>query len=149
MTSDVIETIRVLVVEDNFVVADALRYLIDGYRDFETTAVPTLERAFAALRTSAFDVAVLDINLNGVSVVPFAEHLDATGVPFVFLTGYDDDELLPEPLRAYKRFRKPVDADPFIDSLRATVAKRRNAGRGTTRKATGDSGPPIMRDVSC
>ena len=94
-------------------------------------------------------MAVLDINLNGASVVPFAEHLHATGVPFVFLTGYDDDELLPEPLRAYTRFRKPVDADPFIDSLRATVAKRRAAGRGTTRRATGDPGPPIMRNVSC
>ena len=149
MTSDAVETIRVLVVEDNFVVADALRYLIGGYGGFEVTTVPTLERAFAALRTSAFDVAVLDINLNGVSVVPFAEHLHATDVPFVFLTGYDDDELLPVPLRAYTRFRKPVDADPFIDGLRAAVAKRRAAGRDTSRKPTGDPGPPIMRNVSC
>jgi hypothetical protein len=95
----------------------------------------------------------LDINLNGVSVVPFAEHLHTTGVPFVFLTGYDDDELLPEPLRAYTRFRKPVDADPFIDSLRIVVAKRRaacpDAGPGTTRKPAGHPGPPIMRNVSC
>lgn len=152
MTSDAVETIRVLVVEDNFVVADALRYLIDGYGGFETTTAPTLERAFAVLHEGAVDAAVLDINLNGISVVPFAEHLHATGVPFVFLTGYDDDELLPEPLRAYPRFRKPVDADPFIDSLRGVAARRGvgrpDAGPGATRTATGHPGLPTTRNVS-
>jgi hypothetical protein len=49
MTSDAVETIRVLVVEDNFVVADALRYLIAATAAEATTA-PTLERAFAVLR---------------------------------------------------------------------------------------------------
>jgi DNA-binding NarL/FixJ family response regulator len=116
---------RVLIVEDSFVVADALRYLVDGYGDFVSTIVPTLERAFAALAADLVDIAVLDVNLNGTSVLPFAEHLHATGVPFVFLTGYGDEQVLPEHLRAHLRFDKPVDAEPFVRALRELTAGRR------------------------
>ena len=49
MTSSAIEPIRVLIVEDNFVVADTLRDLIEDYGGFAATVVPTLERAFAVL----------------------------------------------------------------------------------------------------
>ena len=116
------EARRVLIVEDNFVVADALRYLIDGLDGLVTTIVPTLDRAFAALAADRVDVAVLDINLNGTSVVPLAEHLHARGIPFLFLTGYGDDQLLPEHLRTYPRFDKPVDAEPFVRTLRELAA---------------------------
>ena len=112
--------LRILVVEDNFVLADALRYLLAGYDGVVTAIAPTVPRAFAALDAQAADVAVLDINLNGNSVVPFAEHLRHAGVPFLFLTGYGDDpDLLPEHLRDHPRLEKPVQADRLIDLLLA------------------------------
>src|SRR5690242_12596140 len=87
--------LRILVVEDNFVLADALRYLLAGYDGVVTAIAPTVERALEAVEAEHVDVAVLDINLNGASVVPFAEHLGRAGIPFVFVTGYGDDpELL-------------------------------------------------------
>ena len=101
---------RVLIVEDNYVVADALEYLIDGYEGSVVAIVPTVERAIEVLTASEVDIAVLDINLHGTSVVPVAEHLRAHGVPFVFLTGYGDGELLPPHLRDRPRLDKPVDA---------------------------------------
>ena len=109
--------LRILIVEDNFVVADALRFLIAGYDGTVTAIVPSLERAFAALAADPIDIAILDINLNGTSVVPLAEHLRTTKVPFVFLTGYGDDELLPEHLRAHPRFDKPVEAERLVRTL--------------------------------
>jgi DNA-binding response OmpR family regulator len=124
MTAGSLEHARVLIVEDNFVVADALRFLIDGYGGFVSTIVPTLEGAFAAFAADPVDIAVLDVNLNGTSVVPFAEHLHAEGVPFVFLTGYGDEELLPEHLRIHPRFDKPVEAEPFVHTLRERAARR-------------------------
>jgi len=114
---------NVLIVEDNFVVANALKYLIDGYGGSVSAMVPTLERAYEALAAAPVDIAVLDINLNGTSVVPLAEHLRAKGVPFVFLTGYGDAALLPEHLRGQPRFDKPVEAERLVRAL-LSLARR-------------------------
>jgi CheY-like chemotaxis protein len=118
MTALSLHGLRILVVEDNFVLADALRYLLAGYDGVVTAIAPTIERALAALAADPVDVAVLDINLNGASVVPFAEHLRTAGIPFLFVTGYGDDpELLPEHLRALPRLEKPVAADRLLAVL--------------------------------
>ena len=125
MTELSLKGVRVLIVEDNYVVADALRYLIDGYDGAVTAIVPSVERALEALAANPVDIAVLDINLHGASVVPLAEHLRAQGVPFVFLTGYGDAELLPEDLRDRPRFDKPVQAERLVEALLG-LAKRRS-----------------------
>jgi two-component SAPR family response regulator len=125
MTELSLKGVRVLIVEDNYVVADALRYLIDGYDGAVTAIVPSVERALEALAANPVDIAVLDINLHGATVVPLAEHLRAQGVPFVFLTGYGDAELLPEDLRDRPRFDKPVQAERLVEAL-LNLAKRRS-----------------------
>ena len=117
MTELSLKGVRVLIVEDNYVVADALRYLIDGYDGAVTAIVPSVERALEALAANPVDIAVLDINLNGTSVVPLAEHLRTLGIPFVFLSGYCDEELLPEHLRAHPRLDKPVEAERLVRAM--------------------------------
>jgi CheY-like chemotaxis protein len=108
---------RVLVVEDDYVVADALRFLIEGFGGRVTAIVPSVERAREAIAAEPVDVAVLDINLHGVSVAPLADHLRVHDVPFVFLTGYGDADMLPEHLRDRPRLSKPVQPDPLIRAL--------------------------------
>ena len=105
---------RVLIVEDNYVVANALRYLLEAYGGTVSAIVPSVARALEALADGRVDIAVLDINLHGASVVPLAEHLLGQRVPFVFLTGYADGELLPEHLREQPRFGKPVGAERLV-----------------------------------
>jgi CheY-like chemotaxis protein len=115
---------RVLIVEDNYVVADALKYLIDGYEGSVVAIVPTVERAIAALAEGGVDIAVLDINLHGASVVPVAQHLQAQGIPFVFLTGYGDGDILPVHLRDQPRLDKPVDAERLVRAMLDLVGRR-------------------------
>jgi CheY-like chemotaxis protein len=117
MSAPTLNGARILIVEDNFVVADALRFMLTGYDGVVTAIVPSLERAYAALAAEPFDVAILDINLNGTSVVPLAERLRADDIPFVFVSGYGDEGLLPEHLRARPRFDKPVEAERLIGCL--------------------------------
>src|SRR5262249_36167431 len=125
MTEVSLKGIRVLVVEDNYVVADALRFLIDSYEGSVTAIASSVERAFEALATGPVDIAVLDINLRGASVVPIAEHCRAHGIPFVFLTGYGNAEMLPEHLREQPRFDKPVEAERLMEALLALCARNR------------------------
>lgn len=118
MTALSLHGLRILIVEDNFFLADALRYLLDGYEGVVTAIAPTVERALAAFDADGADVAILDINLNGTSVVPFADYLAGAGVPFIFLTGYGDDpEILPEHLRDRACLGKPVDAERLVRLL--------------------------------
>ena len=125
MTDLSLKGTRILIVEDNYVVADALRYLIDGYEGVVTAVVPSVELAMAALAEQPIDIAVLDINLRGASVVPLAEHLRANGIPFVFLTGYGDSAFLPDHLREQPRFDKPVQPERLV----ATIVELTGRGR--------------------
>ncbi len=78
---------------------------------------PDLPRAFDALAAGPVDIAVLDIDLDGTSVVPLAEHLRTLGIPFVFLSGYRDEKLLPEHLRAHPQLDKPVNAERLVRAM--------------------------------
>jgi len=124
MTALSLKGVTVLIVEDNYVVASALQYLIEGYEGAVAAIVPSVERALAALRDGRVDVAVLDINLHGASVAPLAEHLQACRVPFVFVTGYADPALLPEHLRGYPRFAKPVEAERLVEAILDLTSRR-------------------------
>ncbi|WP_371261256.1 hypothetical protein [Bradyrhizobium sp. th.b2] len=42
-------------------------------------------------RTSAFDLAVFDINVAGFNISPIAEIVAARNLPFVFVSGYGPD----------------------------------------------------------
>ena len=100
---------RVLIVEDHFAVADSLRMFLEN-SGFEVAGMAgTVAAASALVERGGFDVAVLDIRLGSASIAPVADRVAADGVPIVFLTGYSEADILPEPLRGYPRLSKPCD----------------------------------------
>ena len=50
----------------------------------------TLDKALDLIETQPFDLATLDVNLNGQRSYLVAEALSAHGVPFAFSTGYGE-----------------------------------------------------------
>ena len=50
----------------------------------------TVKQALQLIATQRFDLATIDVNLNGQRSYPIAEALDARGVPFAFSTGYGE-----------------------------------------------------------
>jgi DNA-binding response OmpR family regulator len=79
---------RVLVVEDEAMLSLSLE---DMLRDLGCVVAGTaakIDDAMSMARTSDFDVALLDVNLNGKRVDPVAEAIRERGVPIVFVTGY-------------------------------------------------------------
>jgi DNA-binding NtrC family response regulator len=116
--------IKVLVVEDDFNVAHSLATLLESYGAEIAGPVPSVEKAVALLGRARFDVALLDVQLRGETVVAVAERLSSDGVPIVFLTGFRDLSQLPEPLQSYPHLHKPVDPDVMVELIRTA------AGRG-------------------
>jgi DNA-binding response OmpR family regulator len=112
---------RVLIVEDHFAVADSLRMFLEN-AGFEVTGMAgTLAAASALVDGGGFDVAILDIRLGSVSIAPVADRIAAAGVPIVFLTGYSEVDILPEPLRAHPRLSKPCDPGLLAATLRRLI----------------------------
>ncbi len=80
---------RVLVAEDDYVIADALCQELEAAGAEVAGPAPDVAAALALLAQGAIDAAVLDVNLRGEMAWPVADALLARGVPFVFATGYD------------------------------------------------------------
>ncbi len=81
--------LSVLLVEDEYLIAlQAEQMLADmGIRSIEIAS--TWNAASKRAEEGHFDVAILDVNLNGQMSFPIAGKLSERGIPFVFASGYD------------------------------------------------------------
>ena len=79
---------KVLVVEDEPVVALQLEDMLSDLGMEAVGFARTLDNALAAAGKPRFDVAVVDIDLRGQRSYPAAERLAEAGVPLVFVTGF-------------------------------------------------------------
>jgi len=66
--------------------------------------------------TAEYDLAILDLNLQGNYVDPVADRVGLRGKPFMFASGYGP-EVLPSLLRWRPLLRKPVS----LHNLRLTI----------------------------
>ena len=114
--------IRLIVVEDNFSVADSLRFVLDSHGFDVVGMAGRVETALDLVATTPFDLAVLDIDLHGEIVTPVADAVRALSKPIVFVTGYNDEALLPQHLAELVRLEKPIDADQLANVILEIVA---------------------------
>lgn len=80
--------LRVLLVEDEPIIAMTAEDMLQAIGCTVAASAQTLAEALAAAARGGFDVAMLDINLNGEASLPVADWLKAVGTPFIFSTGY-------------------------------------------------------------
>ena len=105
---DQLAGLRILIVEDEFLLAMELEMLLQRHGCLVVGPVSSVGRALALLETEPPDVAVLDVNLKGERATPIAAALQAREVPFVLLTGYSGPQLSEPELRVAPRVDKPV-----------------------------------------
>ncbi|MCC7048854.1 MAG: response regulator [Alphaproteobacteria bacterium] len=99
---------RVLVVEDEALIAIMMKEELADLGFDVVGPLSTLPQAIAAARDAAIDVAILDLNLGKQSSFDVAEILQARGVPFVFVTGYNAGAINPR-FSHVPLLEKPVD----------------------------------------
>jgi CheY-like chemotaxis protein len=94
MASSALRDRRILVVEDEYLIAMNLQDGLENAGSVVLGPVPSVEKAIKKIESEPhIDSAVLDVNLGGVLAFPVADMLVARRTPFVFTSGYEDDAL--------------------------------------------------------
>ncbi len=101
---------RVLLVEDEALVAMMIQETLAEFGFHIVGPVSTAAEALSSVRDNHFDAAVLDINLGDGPVYTVAEMLEQRGVPFVFVTGYDADSV-DSRFSAVPILQKPIERE--------------------------------------
>jgi len=101
---------RILVVEDEFLIRMLLEdMLVDLGYDLVGVA-GRVDEALELAKTKDFDLAILDVNLDGRDVYPVADLITKRGLPFMFVTGYGGRGL-PDAYRGRPTLQKPFQLD--------------------------------------
>lgn len=103
-------SLRVLVVEDNYLAAQAISLLLEDLGHRVVGPVSTVPDALATLDEHPVDLAMLDVDVRGRLVTPVADRVKALGRPIVFLSGLANHYALPG---SYGE--APVLAKPFSE----------------------------------
>lgn len=112
---------RLLLVEDSMMIAlDAQGMLNEAGLEVEIAG--NVSDARRALQVSAFDAAILDVNLSGETSFPVADALAAGRVPFVFATGYGESIMIPERFVGIPVVAKPYDERSLRRALSTGMA---------------------------
>lgn len=113
---------RVLIVEDEFLLADDLT---DGLTRAGATVIgpaATARDALDLIAAGGIDAAMLDLNLRDHFAFDVADALREAGTPFCLVTGYDE-AAIPERLRDAPRCPKPSSMSAMLAMLESQLAK--------------------------
>jgi CheY-like chemotaxis protein len=100
--------LRVLVVEDSFLIATSLRDMVAGFGCQVVGPVSTVAAAQRLLGDDKCDAALLDIDLGGETSEPVAATMVEQHRPFLFVTGYSSPGMLSAGFKQFRRLRKPL-----------------------------------------
>jgi DNA-binding response OmpR family regulator len=110
---------RIIIVDDNYAVADGLRWALESAGHTVVGMASSIETAMELVVGTACDVAILDIDLHGKTTETIARQLAALSIPFMTITGFGDTEDLPPELAGAPRLEKPADLEEILRIIAA------------------------------
>ncbi|MBI2735129.1 MAG: helix-turn-helix domain-containing protein [Rhodospirillales bacterium] len=112
---------RILIAEDSYLVADEVREVVSGCGYVVAGAAPSVETGLALIAKDAVDGAVLDIDLAGTPSFPMCRALMDKGVPFLFLSAYSANTVVPAEFSKTLHLPKPLVAADLRSALQTLV----------------------------
>ena len=116
---------RVLVVEDEPMIRLLLDDMLADLGYTMAAEAGRLDEALTVAKQAEFDIAILDVNLNGQPVTPVVDILVQRRVPFVFVSGYARRGI-PEAHSKIPLLQKPFQAEGLARALATATAKPAN-----------------------
>lgn len=120
--TDVLANRRILVVEDESLVAMLLETILEDLGCSIVGPEGSVSGGLRAAQSAPLDAALLDVNVAGELVFPIAEALSKRAIPFVFSTGYGEHGL-PEKWRGYTTIQKPFTEIAVRDALMRVLSQ--------------------------
>lgn len=121
------QAVHILLVEDDLLI---LRTLAQGLREagYQVSEAESAEEAMQACAECRPHLTVLDIRLRGLSGLGLARWLADRDIAFLFLTAYDDKNLVEEAREAGSLgyLVKPLDVPRIIPSVETALARARD-----------------------
>jgi DNA-binding response OmpR family regulator len=115
------EGTRILVVEDEYLLAEDLRRTLQEQGAIVVGPAPSIPAAERLLADeAAIDFAVLDINLAGTSAYPIADRLVRSRIPFAFVSGFERSTVPPR-FAGIAVLEKPLNFRLLCDAISAGV----------------------------
>lgn len=125
LTKKPLDGLNILILEDEFLIAMDVEQLCRDYGADDVTISRSLEELGPSPHDAfAFDAAVVDMRLDGVSTVEFAQALFQRGIPFVFATGYSDLDEIAANFPGVTVVSKPYLGTDLVDALASAVDRR-------------------------
>ena len=122
----------VLVVEDNSIIGLDLQMTLEDFGCRVLGPASSNEDVLAMLAHERPDAAVVDLHLTDGLATPVTEALSALGIPFMLLTGSDDDAALPG---SVPHLGKPYALDALERTVRQLLDRSNSAFGGSCRQA--------------
>lgn len=113
---------RILIVEDEPIIALSLEEILVDAGFTIAAVVHKLDKALVLIESRACDAAIIDANLAGVSASPAASALAKHGLPFIVLSGYSREQLQGDFPGAHF-MQKPCQPAQVIKAVSAMVLK--------------------------
>jgi CheY-like chemotaxis protein len=118
---------RILIVEDETIIAMDIRFTLKSMGFIDTTVVSTGEESIAAAATQNPDLVLMDISLKGeMDGVSAAEHINGRlGIPIIFLTAFGDPRTLGRINRLHRfgYLNKPYTESDLQTTILETLLK--------------------------
>jgi CheY-like chemotaxis protein len=112
---------RILIVEDEPMIRMLLEDMLGDLGYAIAGEAARVAEALDAVRTADFDLAILDLMLEGEPSLPVADALAADGRDFVFASGYGESGL-PQAHRSRPILNKPFQSDELDRILRTALS---------------------------
>jgi CheY-like chemotaxis protein len=116
------KSLKVFLIEDEAMIRMMEVDMLEELGHYIAAEAGHLDKAIELARSTDFDLAILDVNLDGKNITPVAELIHARGLPIIFATGYGAAGV-PEEFRDRPTLQKPFELQALHAALNSiTIA---------------------------
>lgn len=110
----------VLLVEDEVMIRMMIADMLEELGYTIAGEAGDIDEAVRLVQATDFDIAILDVNVNGKVISPVAEAVQLRGRPFIFATGYGA-EGVPIKFRDRPTIQKPFQMETLARTIDVTL----------------------------